>query len=105
MESRVRGWGCYMMTASYNNVNNPTTNNYIPFEEVTVSVYPNPTTGNLKIESGELEVHQISIFNIAGSNLFNTQQIAFDISYLPAGIYFVQIKTEKGIVVRKIIKE
>jgi hypothetical protein len=50
------------------------------------------------------KIQQVSFFDISGVHLFDTQQTTFDISHLPAGIYFVQIKTEKGIVMKKIVK-
>jgi len=70
-----------------------------------VSVYPNPTTGELKIENGELLIKDIRIFDMSGISVFNTQQTTFDVSHLPAGLYFVQITTEKGIVMRKVVKK
>jgi hypothetical protein len=69
-----------------------------------VFIYPNPTTGELRIENGALKIQQISIFNLLGRNVLNTKQTTLDISHLPAGIYFVQIKTEKGVVTKKIVK-
>jgi hypothetical protein len=69
-----------------------------------VFIYPNPTTGELRIENGALKIQQISIFNLLGRNVLNTQQTALDISHLPAGIYFVQIKTERGVITKKIVK-
>jgi hypothetical protein len=41
---------------------------------------------------------------LSGIQLFKTQNTVFDISHLTAGIYFVQIKTNKGIVTKKIVK-
>jgi hypothetical protein len=45
------------------------------------------------------------IFEVFSQTLYNTQQKIFDISHLRAGLYFIQIKTEKGITVRKVIKQ
>lgn len=69
-----------------------------------VSVYPNPTTGELKIENGELIIKNIRIFDMSGVSVFNTHQTTFDISHLPAGLYFIQVTTEKGIVTEKVVK-
>jgi hypothetical protein len=58
----------------------------------------------LRIENGDTKIQQISFFDSAGIHLFDTQQTTIDISHLPAGIYFVQITTEKGIVTKRVVK-
>jgi len=73
-----------------------------------IVIYPNPTSGELKIENGELKIENIEIYNITGQKItFNFQLSTFnsiDISDLPTGIYFLRIQTENGTVVRKVIK-
>jgi len=76
-----------------------------------ISIYPNPTTGELKIESGELRVENIDIFDnygrkqkiIINYQLSNVNSI--NISHLQAGIYFLAIATDQGIVYKKVVKE
>jgi len=78
---------------------------------VDILVYPNPTTGELRIETSDIryEISDIEIYDIFGekkvSNLKSqiSNQIIY-ISHLTAGIYFVKIKTEKGFVMKKILK-
>jgi hypothetical protein len=75
-----------------------------------INIYPNPTTGELKIESGELRIEAIEIFDISGrtqkAECKNQKgKILMDISELPAGVYFLRIKTEQGEVVKKVMKE
>jgi len=77
-------------------------------EPIIVNIYPNPTRGELKIESGKLEIKDVVIFDVFGKiqrigNLKTENSI--DISHLSAGIYFVKICTEVGEVVRKVLKE
>jgi len=87
-----------------------------------VRVYPNPTTGELKIsfaelaptgaavENGELKIVSVEIFDIYGrmqkSRRAEEQKAewSLDISNLSAGIYFIKITTEEGSVIKKIIK-
>jgi hypothetical protein len=99
-------WRCSKITASYIKVSDITAINKPAVTQGLndVSVYPNPTTGKLRITDYGLRITGVRIFNISGINVFNTQQTASDISHLPAGIYFVQIKTEKGIVTKKLAK-
>ena len=76
-----------------------------------ITIYPNPTTSKLKIESGELRVENVEIFDIYGKQLSSHHLIissshhTIDISHLSAGFYFAKIHTEKGEVVRKVVKE
>jgi hypothetical protein len=71
-----------------------------------LQVYPNPTTGELKMENGELKIENVEIYNVMGKkqslNLSTPQFL--NISHLPTGIYFLKIETEQGSVVKKVIK-
>jgi hypothetical protein len=73
----------------------------------TVKIYPNPTTGELRIESESLRIESIIIYNISGKILktenWKTEN-TIDISHLPSGIYFVKISTEVGEVTKKVMK-
>jgi len=73
-----------------------------------LKIYPNPTTGELKIESGELKIEHIDVYDVAGRkqlSTFNSQlSTEIDISHLSAGIYFVKVMTEQGEITKKIIK-
>ena len=76
-----------------------------------ITVAPNPTTGELKIESGKLKIESVEVFDIYGKNQTNFQfstfnfQLKIDISNLSAGLYFVKIKTSVGEVVKKVVKQ
>ena len=77
-------------------------------ENVAVIIYPNPTAGKLKVESGELRVENFIIYDVLGKiqKIENwKKENTIDISHLPAGIYFVKISTETGEVMRKVVKE
>jgi hypothetical protein len=76
-----------------------------------VLIYPNPTTGKLKIMWTSEQVNKIEIFDIYGSKLhFSSRPLvhssttAIDISHLPAGLYFVKISTASGEIVKKAVK-
>ena len=70
---------------------------------LSVGIYPNPTTGVVKIENGELKVEYVQVFNMNGKQTFETNQTEFNIGHLPAGIYLLQIKTDKGNIGKKVI--
>jgi len=71
-----------------------------------INIYPNPTAGELRIESGGLRVKNIEIFDMQGRNLLliTSQEKTINISHLPSGVYFVKIQTEKGLCSKKVIK-
>jgi hypothetical protein len=77
-----------------------------------VQVYPNPTTGELRVTSYELQVTSIEVFDVFGRKHEWAKGrmgewangVVMDISDLLAGIYFVKVVTEAGEVVKKVIK-
>jgi len=76
-----------------------------------INIYPNPTTGQLKIENGELKINNVEIFDVYGRKIHALTPsllhpfTTINISHLNSGIYFVKITTDSGqSVVRKILK-
>ena len=73
---------------------------------VEVEVYPNPTEGMVRL--GGLSQGWVTLSNASGQVLYqfewasDNQQL--DLTLLPAGIYFLQIKTSSGEVVNKVLK-
>ena len=57
----------------------------------------------------ELGIENVQVFYIYGIKQLSTFNFQFsnqiDISHLPAGIYFVRITTEKGVVTKKVVKK
>jgi len=75
----------------------------------TAKIYPNPTTGELRVqEFTSSKVQSIEIFDIHGKKVPKPEirnsksETIINISYLPSGIYFIRINNE---VVGKFIKE
>ena len=76
-----------------------------------IAIYPNPVISDLQIvASGAIK--KITIYNVAGNQLRafylekNTTKLSFNISDLPAGIYFAEIySTDNTHIVRKVIKQ
>ena len=76
-----------------------------------IQVYPNPTTGGLRIENGELRIENVEVFDVFGRKQKAESRkqkaegtVLMDISELTVGIYFVKITTDAGEVVRKVVK-
>ena len=89
--------GCVSISDCYTLgvLNNPNFN-----LESTIAIAPNPTSGVLSISS-LFEVKEIAIYSTLGELISRKP----DLSQQASGIYFVKITTDKGSVIRKIIKE
>jgi hypothetical protein len=79
-----------------------------------VIIFPNPTKDNITIEN--LPQATIEIFNIEGqlirtfppcseAGATSGNKTSIDVSAFPCGMYIVKVITEKGVEVRKFIKE
>jgi len=79
-----------------------------------ITIYPNPTTGELRITNYELRDNStIEVYDVLGrkqkaegkfpSNLEGSGEV--DISHLPAGIYFLRITTDYGVTTKKVVKK
>jgi hypothetical protein len=65
-------------------------------------IYPNPTSGIFQV-SGE-GILEVEIRDAAGSLIYKGNSASPDITGKPNGIYYVKITTEKGSVVKKVVK-
>ncbi len=77
--------------------------------EATINIIPNPATNEITIENSQLRINSIHIYNILGEEVLRLERIAnsqkaIDISTWKAGVYFVEVETEKGVVRKKVIK-
>lgn len=75
-----------------------------------IEIYPNPTNGkfNLKMSGFEnLKMKNLEVYNVIGERVYTSEiklsNSEIDLHDQPNGIYFINIKTENGIVSKKII--
>ena len=72
-----------------------------------INIYPNPANKTIIIDG--LQAGKIEIINLQGQVIKNIniteERTTIDISKLSGGIYTMKIKTNDGIVVKKLIKE
>lgn len=75
-------------------------------DKTNMKVFPNPTSGIFTIISKENE-YKLIIINVLGEHVYQSEiknpKAEIDLSKYPAGIYFINIKTEKGAAVQKLI--
>ena len=77
-----------------------------------ITVKPNPTNGQLNINSAQLTIDNIEIFDVVGKQYsIEAKQIlpaegtiTIDISRLANGMYFLKIQTDNGIVTKKVVR-
>lgn len=70
------------------------------------SIYPNPANDVLHISSTGNEKFTLNIFNAVGEKIYNTTASAnceLSTVNFPKGIYVVQLKTEQGTMMKKIV--
>jgi len=70
-----------------------------------IKVFPNPTSDILNIEFTEnVEVRQFLLFNLNGEAIksFNPTERNLNLKGLGAGLYFLRIETEKGVITKKV---
>ena len=69
-----------------------------------VSVFPNPTSSNLTIETTEL-IEKVSIYHTTGELVQTENSAAFSVEQLSRGIYLIEIKTPNGVATTRFVKE
>ncbi|OPZ97218.1 MAG: hypothetical protein BWY70_01557 [Bacteroidetes bacterium ADurb.Bin408] len=89
------------------NICNYTNVQGIDYSDNALEIYPNPASKNFIIET--LENGTLEIFNIEGQLVktiyLSAPKTSVDVSYLPNGVYAIEVKSAKGVVVKKLIKQ
>jgi len=67
-----------------------------------VRVWPNPAFTTVTIEANNF--NKVEVYNVFGQLLNISMEKIVDISTLNSGVYFLKIYTEKGMIVKKVIK-
>ena len=77
-----------------------------------ISIYPNPAKYELKITNYEGKINNVEICDLTGRTVgvenfrpLSDGAATINVSSLPQGVYLVKIYTDKGNVVRKVVKE
>lgn len=87
--------------------------NYTSIEDFSLGAelvfFPNPVIGTLNIKSPYV-INEIEVFDITGKKLqqsfyFEADSYKINLSNMDDGMYFINVKTSRGCVMRKIIKQ
>lgn len=90
-------------------VSNCTTLNTDDLTSDKIKIFPNPVSEFLLINNADSKINDVQIFDFSGKLIYqkvvDTKDIKIDFKQFPAGIYMVQIYSDKGITSKKIIKK
>ena len=74
-----------------------------------IKIFPNPNNGNFNLEVDDLKIESVEVFDLQGKLFFqkitrkNQPSVSVNLKYAPNGIYFVKVKTQEGVLTKKII--
>ena len=72
--------------------------------DVFVSLYPNPAWIETTVQIHGAEIRRARMLDINGQQVLKTEGHGrFDVSTLPGGVYFVEVETQRGVFVRKLV--
>lgn len=75
-------------------------------EEPKLLIFPNPTTGVFSIKVKNSELNYVTVYDVNGKKMqHSTNNSSYDISDYAKGIYLIEIGTNKGTTVKRIIKK
>lgn len=82
---------------------------FTPNNEATnITIYPNPFNQFITIETDNADKKQVLVFDMNGKVISNQttadKKYVFDARALPAGVYMVSVATNKGTVVKTLVK-
>ena len=81
---------------------------YLGVDEITAensfSLYPNPTSGMIHIES-DSPVQRVIVLNLMGQEVLRSDSNHLSLSGQQRGTYFVKIQTKNGVMTKKVIKK
>lgn len=70
-----------------------------------ITVLPNPVDHILNITfPNNVEIESAVLYNVIGEKVLSSSINRIDVSQLPQGVYFLNLKTNAGVIVRKIVK-
>jgi hypothetical protein len=98
--------GCVMKDIYFLNLNDISENNAND-----ISIFPNPTNGEIQITNGKNTLTEVSLLDATGkllihiSNSNHPQEIlSINLKNYSRGVYFIEAKTENGKVVKRVVK-
>ncbi|MFI5141038.1 MAG: DNRLRE domain-containing protein, partial [Bacteroidia bacterium] len=85
---------CYTTSATTSINTNTSIKNHL-------TIYPNPANNKITIDANN--VTDVKLFDVLGKQITSTKDNVVDVSNLPDGVYFIQVKTNTTTTTQKII--
>ena len=86
-----------------------TTNVGVNDYEMSTTLYPNPTTGEIRIQNTEFRIQSVEVYDVYGKLIKSVDvedySVVIDLSASASGVYFTRIMTDKGVVTKRVVKE
>ncbi|RFN58693.1 DUF7619 domain-containing protein [Marixanthomonas ophiurae] len=71
-----------------------------------ITLHPNPVSSTLQIQiSNNLTFQEATIYSVLGKQLITTSEKQINMEALSSGVYFVNVTTNKGSLIKKIVKQ
>ncbi|MDC7999600.1 T9SS type A sorting domain-containing protein [Aequorivita todarodis] len=71
-----------------------------------VQLYPNPVSASFQIKTSKtISFEKATVYSTLGKLILETSENQINFETLSAGIYFVEVITDKGVVTKKIVKQ
>ncbi len=71
-----------------------------------IQLYPNPASSSLQVKTSKtIFFEKANVYSTLGKRIIETKQNQINLETLSAGIYLVEVVTDKGSVTKKIVKE
>ena len=72
-------------------------------------LYPNPTTGEFRVENAKFRIQSVEVYDIFGKLMgsveVNDNSVTLDATRYASGVYFVRILTDNGMATKRIVKK
>ena len=79
------------------------------FQTNKITIYPNPTSGIIRVSSTENNLKNVSLYSMLGSLIHSEEivlnEIELNLSHLTSGIYYLVLTSEDRILNQKVIIE
>ena len=80
--------------------------NDLTYLENAISLFPNPTSGQVQLNiSNDIEVINLKLYNVLGQQITIVANNTIELSFLPAGLYYLQVDTNLGTITKTVIRK
>ena len=76
-----------------------------------LQIYPNPVQNEIFVETGVLKIGNVEIYDLSGRKLLHSKfssvnsQLKINVSSLLKGVYLIRVHTDKGLIIKRFVKE